>query len=103
MPLLRRAPRHLDHLATIIERGQARARLSLFSDEHDVRIVTSLVNRVVLAVIGGVVGLMSVALLALPGGPQVSPSTSLFHVFGYMGLFLATVLLLRALVTVMRG
>jgi ubiquinone biosynthesis protein len=102
MPLLRRAPRHLDHLATIIERGQARARLSLFSDEHDVQVVTNLVNRMVLAIIGGVVGLMSVALLALPGGPRVSPSASLFDVFGYLGLFLATVLLLRALVTVMR-
>lgn len=102
LPLLRRAPRHLDHLATIIERGQARARLSLFSDEHDVQVITNLVNRVVLAVIGGVIGLMSVALLALPGGPPVSASTSLFDVFGYLGLFLATVLLLRALVTVMR-
>jgi ubiquinone biosynthesis protein len=102
MPLLRRAPRHLDHLATIIETGQARARLSLFTDEHDVRVVTNLVNRVVLAVLGGVVGLMSVALLAIPGGPRVSPSTSLFDVFGYMGLFLATVLLLRSLVAVMR-
>jgi len=45
---------------------------------------------------------MSVALLAVPAGPQVTPSTSLFDVFGYVGLFLATVLLLRALVTVMR-
>jgi ubiquinone biosynthesis protein len=60
------------------------------------------VNRVVLALIGGVVGLMSVALLALPGDPRISPSMSQFDVFGYMGLFLATVLLLRALVTVMR-
>ncbi len=66
------------------------------------RVVTGLVNRVVLAVIGGAVGLMSVALLAIPGGPQVSPSTSLSDVVGYLGLFLATVLLLRALVTVMR-
>jgi hypothetical protein len=56
------------------------------------------VNRVVLALIGGVVGLMSVALL---GDPRISPSMSQFDVFGYMGLFLATVLL-RALVTVMR-
>jgi hypothetical protein len=74
LPLLRRAPRHLDHLdhldhlATIIERGEARAQLSLFSDEHDVRVVTNLVNRAVLAMLGGVVGLMSVALLALLGG-----------------------------------
>jgi ubiquinone biosynthesis protein len=102
MPLLRRAPRHLDHIATIIERGETRARLSLFSDERDVRAVTNLVNRVVLAVLGGVLGLISVALLAVPGGPQVTGSTSLFDVFGYMGLFLATVLMLRTLITVMR-
>jgi ubiquinone biosynthesis protein len=102
MPLLRRAPRHLDHIATIIERGETRARVSLFTDEHDVRVVTHLVNRVVLAVLGGVVGLISVALLAVPGGPEVTGSTSLFDVFGYMGLFLATVLLLRTLTTVMR-
>jgi len=56
----------------------------------------------VLAVLGGVTGLMSVALLAVPGGPQVTPSTSLFDVLGYLGLFLATVLILRALVAVMR-
>ena len=45
---------------------------------------------------------MSVALLAVPGGPQLTPSTSLFDVLGYIGLFLATVLILRALVAVMR-
>jgi ubiquinone biosynthesis protein len=102
MPLLRRAPRHLDHIATIIERGETRARVSLFSDERDVRAMTNLVNRVVLAVLGGVLGLISVALLAVPGGPQVTGSTSLFDVFGYFGLFLATVLMLRTLITVMR-
>lgn len=103
MPVLRRAPWHLDHLATIVERGEARARVSLFSDDRDVRVVADLVNRLVLAVLGGLVGLMSVALLAVPGGPQVTPSTSLFDVFGYMGLFLATVVLLRALLAAMRG
>ena len=101
MPLLRRAPRHLDHLAAILERGEGKALVSLF-DEHDVQVITSLVNRVLLAVLGGVVGLMSVALLAVPGGPQATPSTSLFDVLGYTGLFLATVLLLRALVAVIR-
>lgn len=102
MPLLRRAPRHLDHIAAIIERGETRARVSLFSDERDVEAVTNLVNRVVLAMLGGVLGLISVALLAVPGGPQVTRSTSLFDVFGYIGLFLATVLMLRTLIMVMR-
>jgi ubiquinone biosynthesis protein len=103
MPVLRRAPRHLDHVATLIERGEARAKVSLFSDDRDVRVVGDLVNRIVLTVLGGLVGLMSVALLAVPGGPQVSGSTSLFDVFGYMGLFLATVVLLRALLAATRG
>jgi ubiquinone biosynthesis protein len=76
--------------------------LSPFSDERDVQAVTKLVNRVVLAALGGVLGLISVALLTVPGGPQVTRSTSLFDVFGYIGLFLATVLLLRTLITVMR-
>jgi hypothetical protein len=33
---------------------------------------------------------------------QAARSTSLFDVFGYMGLSLATVLMLRTLITVMR-
>jgi ubiquinone biosynthesis protein len=56
----------------------------------------------VLALLGGVIGLISVALLAVPGGPQVTRSTSLYDVFGYLGLFLATVLMLRTLITVIR-
>ena len=45
---------------------------------------------------------MSVGLIAIEGGPAFSDSTSLFRVFGYFGLFCATVLAMRVIVAVLR-
>jgi ubiquinone biosynthesis protein len=101
LPLLRRAPRHVDRLATIVERGDLQARISLLSDEDDVRAVTRLVNRGILALIGSVVGVLSVMLLGTPGGPPFTGDTSLFQFFGYFGLFCASVLILRVIVAVL--
>src|SRR5207344_852406 len=63
LALLRRTPRHLERIATMIERGDLRARVSLLADEQDARAVARLVNRAVLALLGGVVGVLSVMLL----------------------------------------
>jgi ubiquinone biosynthesis protein len=100
-PLLRRAPRHLDRVASLIERGDLRARVRLFADEADVQVVTRLVNRVVMAGLGGVVGVLSVILLGTGGGPPFTGDTSLFQFFGYFGLFCATTLILRVIVAIM--
>jgi ubiquinone biosynthesis protein len=100
-PLLRRAPRHLDRVASLVERGDLHARISLFGDEQDVKALTRLVNRVVLAALGGVVGVLSVMLLGTGGGPPFTGDTSLFQFFGYFGLFCATVLILRVIVAIM--
>jgi ubiquinone biosynthesis protein len=75
--------------------------VSLFSDEQDLRAVTRLLNRVVLAVLGSVVGVLSVMLLGTQGGPPFTGDTSLFQFFGYFGLFCATVLILRVIVAVL--
>jgi ubiquinone biosynthesis protein len=99
-PVLRRLPRHLDRLATITERGDLRAQVSLLGDPADVRVVTRLLNRVIVAFLGGVVSLVSVILLGIEGGPPFSGSTSLYTFFGYFGLFCGTVLVLRVLVAV---
>jgi ubiquinone biosynthesis protein len=102
LAILRRAPRHLERVASLIERGEVGARISLFADDRDVAVVTRLVNRVVLGLLGGMVALVSVGLLAVPGGPQLTRATSLLDLFGYMGLFLATVLILRVVMAVLR-
>jgi hypothetical protein len=95
-------PRQLDRIATIVQRGDLQARVRLFADAEDVRTVTRLLNRVVLAGLGGLVGLLSVLLLGTHGGPPFTGDTSLFQFFGYFGLFCATVLILRVIVAILR-
>jgi ubiquinone biosynthesis protein len=102
VPMLRRLPRHIDRAFSSMERDGLRVRVSHFSDEHDERVVVRLVNRIVLAVLSGAIGLVSVGLIAIDGGPAFSDSTSLFRVFGYFGLFCATVLAMRVIVAVLR-
>ena len=102
VPMLRRLPRHVDRAFSMLERDGLRVRLSLFSDDHDEKMITRLVNRVVLAFMAGTIGLLSVGLIAIEGGPPFSGATSLFRVFGYFGLFCATVLAMRVIVAVLR-
>lgn len=75
-PLLRRLPGHLDRLATITERGDLRARVSLLADADNVRVVTRWVNRAVLAFLGATVGLISVILLGVEGSPPFTGTTT---------------------------
>jgi ubiquinone biosynthesis protein len=102
VPMLRRLPRHVDRAFTSIERDGLRVRVSHFSDDHDERVVVRLVNRVVLSMLAGAIGLVSVGLIAIDSGPAFSAGTSLFRVFGYFGLFCATVLAMRVIVAVLR-
>jgi ubiquinone biosynthesis protein len=100
-PLLRRLPRRLDRMASQIERGNFRARVSLFSDPHDEYVVTKLVNRTVLALTGGVVGLIGAILLGVKGGPPFAGDTTLYEFFGYFSLFCSVVLIMRVIVSVL--
>jgi ubiquinone biosynthesis protein len=102
VPILRRLPRHVDRAFTMLEREGVRIRVTHFADDHDEAVVSKLVNRVVLAFLAGTIGLFSVGLLAIEGGPEFLGQTSLLQVFGYFGLFCATVLAMRVIVAVLR-
>jgi ubiquinone biosynthesis protein len=102
VPMLRRLPRHIDRAFSSLERDGLRVRVTHFSDEHDERVVSRLVNRFVLAFLAGAIGVVSVGLIAIDNGPAFSDDTSLFRVFGYFGLFCATVLAMRVIVAVLR-
>jgi ubiquinone biosynthesis protein len=102
VPMLRRLPRHIDRAFSSLERDGLRVRVSHFSDPHDEHVVIRLVNRVVLALLAGAIGLVSVGLIAIDNGPAFSDSTSLFRILGYFGLFCATVLAMRVIVAVLR-
>ena len=102
LPMLRRLPRRVDRIATSVERGTLKARISLLSEARDVEVLTRFLNRGVLAFLGGIVGILSVILLTSHAGPLLTGTTSLYEFFGYFGLFCATVLILRVLVAVVR-
>jgi hypothetical protein len=61
-----------------------------------------------MAFIGASLGMLSVGLLAIHGGPVLlsgpghGSGTSVFRVFGYLGLFFAVVLILRVLIAIAR-
>ena len=79
-----------------------------FADERDRQFVRSMVGRAVLAFLGTAFGIISVMLIGVRGGPLFLPTasgtggTSLFHVFGYVGLFFSLVLILRVIIAITR-
>jgi hypothetical protein len=65
-----------------------------------VRVVTKLVNRTILAFFGGIVGILSVMLIGIKGGPEFTGDTTLYQFFGYFGLFCASILIMRVLIAI---
>ncbi|HJR92333.1 MAG TPA: AarF/UbiB family protein [Acidimicrobiia bacterium] len=102
-PLLSRAPRHFDRLATLAEHGRLTTRVRLFTDPDEVRILERLVNRFVLTLLSIGVGAVSVMMLGTEGGPVLEAADApLLEILGWVGLTLAVILLLRVLLSVLR-
>jgi len=102
-PLVRRAPRHLDRIATLAEHGELGARVRLFTEPDDVAVIERLLNRIVLTVLALGVSLVAVLMLATETGPVMAGTQiRLLEVLGWGGLFAGSVLLLRVLLEVLR-
>jgi ubiquinone biosynthesis protein len=101
LPHLRRLPDRIDRILTLGGRGDLRIRHVV--DEDGRRIVRTLVNRALLALIGSVWLVVAVIfLVSTDRGPEVTSGTGLFEVLGYVGLFVGTVFLLRVTAAVAR-
>jgi ubiquinone biosynthesis protein len=98
---LRHLPDRIDRLATLATRGDLRLRTVASEDER--RLVRTLVDRALLAVVGAALLLTSGLLLSAPeAGRARVGDTSLLDVLGYGGLLAGTVLVLRAVGAVAR-
>jgi len=93
--VLHRLPRRFDRITTSLERGTLTTSVRLLADDRDRQFIRSMVGRAVLAFLGAASGITSVMLIGVRGGP-------LFHVFGYAGLFLSLVLILRVIIAITR-
>jgi ubiquinone biosynthesis protein len=102
-PLVRRAPRHLDRIATLLQHGGLTTRVRLFSERGDVAVAEQLLNRAVLAGLSLGVLLIAVLMLTAEAGPALAGTEiRLLEVLGWIGLFAGVVLLLRVLLEVLR-
>jgi ubiquinone biosynthesis protein len=101
LPHLRRLPERVDRILTLTGRGELRLRSVL--DEDGGRIVRTLANRLLLVVAGTSFLATSAWLLASTDeGPQIAGQTGLFEAFGYGGLLIGAVLVLRVVAAVAR-
>jgi ubiquinone biosynthesis protein len=102
LPMLRRLPRRVDRIAAALEGGRLNVNVRVLADERDRKVITGWVQLGVLTVLAATAGFMAVALLALKGGPAMTPSIGLYQFLGYCLLVICALLALRVLAAVFR-
>jgi ubiquinone biosynthesis protein len=102
LPMLRKLPRRADRITAALAHGRLTTNLRLFDDPRDVTVVTTLVNRAVLGLLGSALGVMSVITLLARSGPDISRGITVLQLFGYIGLFLSITLILRVILEILR-
>jgi ubiquinone biosynthesis protein len=102
LPLLRRLPRHIDQIAAAVEDGRARVNVRLLAEPRDRDLVTGWLHLAALTFLGGMTGLMTTLLWGNTAGPAITPTISLFQLFGYILAVISAILVLRVLFDVFR-
>ena len=102
LPRLRRVPGRLDELLERTLTGQLSASVSFLSDERDARLLTRLVDRIVLSIIAAATAIGSTLILRVESGPELGGTIPLNEVLGYFGIASASVLALRVVAGVIR-
>ena len=99
--MLRKLPRRADRISAALAQGRFTTNLRLFSDPQDVSVITTLVNRAVLALLGSALGVISVILLLAHGSPSIAGGVTVLQLLGYVGLFFSIALMFRVVVEIL--
>ncbi|MBV2364209.1 ABC1 kinase family protein [Streptomonospora nanhaiensis] len=102
LPTLRRLPRRLDRIAATLEEGRLRVEVGLLGGGAERAFVAGLAHQAMLTLLAIASGALGVALLAVPGGPGLTPRTSFFDLLGYLLMVVGGALVLRVLLAVYR-
>jgi ubiquinone biosynthesis protein len=103
LPMLRRLPRRFDRITAAVEGGRLNVNVRLLADERDRNVVTGWLHQLMITVLAATAGLMAVVLLAIKGGPVMTPTVSLYQFLGYCLLVICSLLALRVLARVFRA
>jgi ubiquinone biosynthesis protein len=102
LPMIRRLPRRINRLTGELAEGRLSVNIRLFADKRDRALVHSLANLLVVTFLAGTFAITAAMLLISGGGPVISPTLTLFQVFGYLLVIVAGLLTLRVLFDVFR-
>ncbi len=72
---VRRLPRRVDRIGEALENGKLAVNIRLFSDRRDREVVSGLIRRVLLVLLGAGAGVLSIVYLAMPARPTAVLST----------------------------
>ncbi|WP_448810452.1 ABC1 kinase family protein [Agromyces bauzanensis] len=102
LPILRRLPERADRISGALANGRLSLNVRLLADHRDRTLIRELVNLLAITFLAGVFGLMAAMLLVSSGGPQVTPTLTLFQIFGYLLVVTSGLLTLKVLFDVFR-
>ncbi|MFF2885921.1 ABC1 kinase family protein [Paenibacillus sp. NPDC057967] len=101
LPVIRRLPRRLDHLGSMLEKGEFSVKVGFFSDKANTSFVTKWISQALLAFVGTAFGGISIGLLSL-GGRYSDDEFNMVTMFGYTGILISAVLLIRVAIHAVR-
>jgi len=103
LPMLRRLPRRVDRITAAVEGGRLSLNIRLLADERERTTIGGWLQQIVITVLAATAGLMAVVLLAIKGGPVLTPTLSLYQFLGYCLLVICSLLALRVLAGIFRA
>jgi len=102
LPAVRRLPRRIDQITAQLASGRLSVNVRLFADRRDRAVLREFINLAAITFLAGVFGLMAAMLLSSGAGPDITPTLTLFQLFGYLLVILSGVLTLRVVFDVLR-
>lgn len=101
IPKIKTFPKRVDNIIGKAENGDLTFRLSFFADEDNVRFVNSVLSLLFMSIAGISFGVLSLGALFLAQSDK-SEGYSFLNVFGYSGLGLSVIMLIRVTIQSMR-
>ncbi|WP_238327516.1 ABC1 kinase family protein [Paenibacillus gorillae] len=102
LPVIRRLPRRLDHLGSMLEKGDMSVKVGFFSDRANTSFVTKWISQALLAFVGTAIGGISIGLLSL-SGLSFGSDIQIVTMFGYAGILISAILLIRVAIHAVRN
>ncbi|MFF2090232.1 ABC1 kinase family protein [Paenibacillus sp. NPDC058174] len=102
LTVIRRLPRRLDHIGSMLEKGDMSVKVGFFSDKANTSFVTKWISQALLAFVGTAIGGISIGLLSL-SGLSFGSDIQIVTMFGYAGILISAILLIRVAIYAVRN